>query len=188
MLNAEIFRYNNDEYPTDEEIYKSGKRVSWKSVIIGTGLKDSSELNKALKVSIGALRKVFFDPQLTEKLNNYTNTEHIWHPTEGGFDILSKIAIYQTFKRLNKSRIIVTDEFYETSKILDIDKLTDLEFSEKIGYKDYYLYPEDKEILFTIEYDSFFFLIATDEQKMQMILEEKYFEGFLCDERTEHSW
>lgn len=186
--NAEIYSYSNDEYPTDEEIYKSGKIITWDMVVKGAGLADNSELNKALRTSIGAVRKIFQRPELTDKLNIFTDSKNIWYPTEGGFDTLSKIAIYKALKKLGKTQIVVTDEFYETTSSLDLGKLSEFEFIEKVGFKDYYLYSTDKEILFTIEWDSFFFLIATDSKTMETIIQEKLFEGFLCNEKTQHEW
>jgi hypothetical protein len=187
-FNANIYSYSNKDYPTEQEIFDSGQAISWDTIIKGSGLKDNSELNKALWTSIGALRQFFSRPDLTEKLNNYTTNQSIWHPTEGGFDILSKVAIYKAFKLLNKNEIIVTDEFYETTSKLELDKLTDFEFSEKVGYKDYFIYSSDKELLFTLEWDSFFFLIATGQEKMNKIISSNLFEGFLCNEKTEHTW
>ena len=187
-FNADIFSYSNKDFPTDQEIFKSGQAISWDTIIKGAGLKDNSDLNKALRTSIGALRQVFSRPELTEKLNTYTSNQHIWHPTEGGFDTFSKVAIYNTFKLLNKNEVIVIDEFYETNSTLELDKLTAFEFAEKIGYKDYFIYSSDKELLFTIEWDSFFFLIATGQEKMNKIISSKLFEGFLCNEKTEHTW
>jgi hypothetical protein len=80
------------------------------------------------------------------------------------------------------------DEFYENSKSVNINKLSEYEFTEKVSYPDYYIYSVDKEILFTIECYSFFFLIATDKRKMDIINSENYFEGFLCDSETTHNW
>ena len=186
--NAEIYSYSNNEYPTDEEIYKSAKIITWDTVVKGAELADNSELNKALRTSIGAVRKIFQRPELTDKLNNLTDSKNIWHPTEGGFDTLSKIAIYKTFKLLGKNQIVVTDEFYETTSIIELDRLTELELVETVNFKDYYLYSTDKELLFTIEWDSFFFLIATDTEKMKQIIEANLFEGFLCNDQTQHEW
>ena len=186
--NAEIFSYSNEDYPTTAEIYKSGKIVSWKSIVSEIDLKDSTELNKALRTSIGALREIFRKNELCEKLNNYTEENNIWHPTEGNFDVFSKIGIYRIFKMFNKNEILIVDEFYENKNTIYLNQLTEYEFLEKIGYDDYYIYSIDKEILFTIEWDSFFFLIATDKNKMEKIIKEKYFEGFLCDSKTTHNW
>lgn len=187
-FNANIFSYSNKDYPTDEEIYKSGKPITWDTIVKGSGLKDYSELNKALRTSIGALKQVLSRPELTEKLNKFTADQNIWHPTEGCFDMLSKVAIYKTFKLLEKTQIVVTDEFYQTTSSLDLDKLSDFEFSEKVGHKDYYVYSADKEVLFTIEWDSFFFIIGADSEKMQQIIKANLFEGFICNDRTQQEW
>ncbi len=186
--NSKVFSYSNNDYPANGEIYNSGEIISWNKIVTGSELADFVELNIALKTSIGALRNSYARPELTEKLNNYTTSQKIWHPNEGSFDTLSKIAIYKTFQQFGKNQIIVTDEFYRTTSTLDLDKLTDFEFSEKVSYADYYLYSSDKEILFTIEWDSFFYLIATHNDKMKLILESNLFEGFLCDDKTEHGW
>ncbi len=146
------------------------------------------ELNTALRTSIGGLNRNFTRPDLMEKLNNFTDHESIYHPTEGAFGILSKIAIRKAFKLLGKNQILITDEFYENTTTIDLDRLTEYEFCDEIGGKDYYLYSADKEILFTIEWDSFFFLIATDHKKMDKLIANDLFEGFLCNDKTEHYW
>lgn len=185
---ADVFSYSNKDFPTDKEIFDCGQAISWDKIIKGSGLGDNSELNKALRTSIGALRQNLSGPELTEKLNNYTSNNSIWHPTEGGFDILSKVAIYKAFRLLEKNEIIVMDEFYETTSILELDKLSAFDFTKKVGCSDYFIYSCDKELLFTIEWDSFFFLIATRQEKMNAIISSKLFEGFLCNENTEHNW
>lgn len=182
------FSYSNNDYPTEEEIYKYGKTITWDTICKGCGFTTYSELNKALRTSVGALRQIFQKPELAKKVNAYTDSQNIWHPENGSFDTLSKVAIYKALNLLKKNKIIVCDEFYEATSSLEFGTLTDFEFSEKISYKDYYLYAADKEILFTIDWDSFFFLIATDGKKMKQIMEAKLFEGFLCNEKTQHEW
>ena len=184
----DIYSYDNENYPTDLEIYKNGTTVSWKSVIKDSQLKNEAELYKALRTSIGALRRIFSKPELAEKLNKYTTEQKIWHPTEGRFDILSKLSIYKAFKLLEKNIIVFADEFFETTSVLKLTELSDFEFAEKVQGKDYYIYSEDKEILFTVDWDSFFFLIATDQAKLNRIVHENMFEGFMCDDNTTHNW
>jgi hypothetical protein len=186
--NAEIFSYSNEDYPTDLEIFDNGKIVKWETIIKEAKLKDKTELNKALRTSIGALREIFKKPKLSEKLNSFTAENSIWNPTEGTFDVFSKLGIYRTFKLFNKNEIIIVDEFFEKIYSINIAEISEYEFLEKVDFNDYYIYSSDKEILFTIEWDSFFFLIATDNNKMERIVSTKYFEGFLCDSETAHDW
>lgn len=186
--NAEFY-FTNKDYPEDEEIYKNAIRITWSEIISKTDIIDFSELNKALRTSIGALREVFKKKQLAEKIFEFCNQNQIWYPSEGTFDVLSKSDIYKTFKSLNKNEIIVTDEFYEKTKTLNINNLSEYEFIEQIFCNDYYIYSSDKELLFTIEWDSFFFLIATkNSTTMEKIINENLFEGFLCNENTTHDW
>ncbi len=73
-------------------------------------------------------------------------------------------------------------------EILRINDLTESEFVKKIGHDDWHIYSSDKEILFTITWDTFYFLIATDSDNIKKIIAANLFEGFLCDDRTEHGW
>lgn len=184
----EIYSYNNDRYPPDEDIFRKGKAICWNSIVNSSALAGYAELNTALRTSIGALNRNFTRPDLMEKLNNYTDNESIYHPTEGEFGVLSKMAIYKAFKLLGKNQIMLTDEFYENTSTVDLDRLTEYGFCDEIGGKDYYLYSVDKETLFTIEWDSFFFLIATDQNKMDQLIASNLFEGFLCNDNTDHYW
>lgn len=186
--NREIYNYDNERYPSDEDIFRTGKATPWKNIVNGSSLTGYAQLNTALRTSIGGLNRNFTRPDLMEKLNNYTDRESMYHPTEGAFGVLSKMAIYKAFKLLGKSLIMITDEFYENTSTVDLNRLTEYEFCDEIGGKDYYLYSADKEILFTIEWDSFFFLIATDHKKMDQLIASDLFEGFLCNDKTDHYW
>ena len=186
--NREIYSYDNEQYPTEEDIFREGKAILWDNIVKGSGLAGYAELNTALLTSINVLNRKFTRPDLMDKLNNYTDSESIYHPTEGVFGMLSKMAIYKALKLLGKNQIMITDEFYENTSTVDLDKTTEYEFCDHITFNDFYLYSVDKEILFTIEWDSFFFLIATDHKKMDQLIASNLFEGFSCNDKTEHFW
>jgi len=187
LLNASIYSQNKD-YPTEKEIFEHGKPISWDTIKKGAGFSGFSEINKALETSIGALNSAFSKPELYDQLTRYATKQNYWHPTEGEFNTLSKVAIYKAFKLLDQHKICVIDKFYERRSILDLDSLTIHDFVQEIGNDDYYIYSVDKELLFTIDWDSFFFLIASSQENMNQIIEAKLVEGFLCDENTEHAW
>lgn len=187
-FNANVYSYENDNYPKDETIFENAEIVSWKEVKTGANFNDYAEIYKALKTSIGSYRKIFERVDLRDKLNEFTEKEKIFHPSEGNFEVLSKIEIYNALKNLGKNEIIVVDEFYLNEKQLNIDLVTLTEFVEQIEYKDYYIYSKDKSLLFTIDWDSFFYLICSDKKVIDEILQNSKIEGFFCTNETKHTW
>jgi hypothetical protein len=187
-FNANVYSYENDEYPEDEKIFENAETVSWKEIKTGASFNDCSEICKALKTSIGSYRKVFERVDLLKKLNEFTEKEQIFHPSDGNFEVLSKIEIYKALKSLGKNKIIIVDEFYESEKELNLNSIGVKEFVKKVEYKDYYIYPKDKSILFTIEWDSFFYLICSDKKNIDEILKNSNIEGFFCESETKHMW
>lgn len=185
---ANVFSYENDEYPEDEVIFEAAETVSWDEVKNGADFNDHGEINKALRTSIGSYRKVFERDDLCQKLLAYTEKENIFHPTEGSYGILSKVAIYKILKSLSKDEISIIDEFYLNEKKLDLSSLTLKAFVEVIEGKDYYIYPKDKSILFTIDWDSFFFLICSNKSTIDVITSKLMVDGFVCTSETKHTW
>ncbi|MCY7375334.1 MAG: DUF2711 family protein [Pyrinomonadaceae bacterium] len=185
---AKIFSQKNENYPDDKAIAESGKIITWQEIKEKALFKDFGEINKALKTSIGGYREVFEKSKLLEKLNFVTEKEQIFHPNEGNFAPLVKIQIYKTLKYLNKTEILVIDEYLETEKELDLNTISLDEFVEKVKVKDYYIYPKDKSILFSIDWDSFFFIICSNQPSINEVIKAGNFEGFSCLDTTEHSW
>jgi len=179
---------SNECYPTDEEITHNGKKVTWKEVIQNTKLNDKKELNKALMTSIGAFKKKLQREDLLEVLNQYSNKNNIWHPTEGAFDFFSKSSIFEILKSNGISKVDVEDEFYENKKIIDLNDLTQNDFCNKIDFKDYYIYDKNKSILFAISWDYFFYFVAINERVFSKETIETKLEGFWADEKCSHLW
>jgi hypothetical protein len=178
-------------YPTKKEIFEHTEAVSWAEVVEGSGLKDFAQLNRALETSIGALHPHFIIPDAKEKLDAFTNKEEIWHPSVDEFQTHSKMAMYDVFKLLGKNEIIVAEksrQYGDLDLVLKLDNISVSEFIQNIGLSDYSVYSADKELLFKIAWDSFFFLIATDKEKMQIIIDSNLFEGFMCDDNTQSVW
>ncbi|MDQ3063632.1 MAG: DUF2711 domain-containing protein [Acidobacteriota bacterium] len=187
-FNAEIYSNENADYPEDKTIFEYGEIVNWQEINNKTNFKNFAELNKALKTSIGSYRQVFKRPDLLEVLNLVTERERIFHPTEGTFTPLAKVQIYNSLKHLGKNEIVVLDEYLETTKELNLDLIHVGEFIEKLELKDYYIYPKDKSILYTIEWDSFFYLVCSNQVILDEILKVVNFEGFFCTDETKHGW
>ena len=177
-----------DEGESAREICDKAKRVPWKTICEGSGIESVHDLNKALKTYSGILENVHARKDLEESMTAYTFDNELTEPMEGAYDAHTKMAIYDTFRLLGKNEIIVTDEFYESTYSLDLNENDVYTFVDKIALDAYYIYAEDHSLLFTIDWNSFFFLIAANKGEMERILASNQFEGFLCDERTEHLW
>ncbi len=134
---AEIFSYENENYPDDKTKIESGKIINWQETKVTASFRNFGEINRALKTSIGSYREVFRSPDLLERLNSVTEKEQIFHPNEGNFEPLIKVKIYKTLKTLNKTDVVVRDEFSETEKRLDLNTISVEDFVEKIEHKDY---------------------------------------------------
>jgi hypothetical protein len=185
--NATIYTTNID-YPSDEEILNQGIIVPWLDVRNGAGLSSDSDLYKALKTSIGAYNKDYSRPDLAKKLEQFTKVAQVWEPGEGQYDILTLRKIYNSFKSLGIRHIIVVDEFFVTRKELMLDQIALEKFTEEIGGKDYYIYSADKSILFSLDWDSFFFIICYSSASTGKIIDAQNFEGFFANSATTHGW
>jgi hypothetical protein len=179
---------SNECYPTDEEITQNGKKITWKEVIQNSKLNDNKELNKALMTSIGAFKKKLQREDLLKILNQYSEKNNYWHPTEGTFDFFTKSSIFEILKSNGISKVDVEDEFYENKKTIDLNDLTKNDFCDKIDFKDYYIYDENKSILFAISWDYFFFFVAINERVFSKETIETKLEGFWADEKCTHLW
>lgn len=179
---------SNECYPTDEEIIQHGKKITWNEVIQNTKLNDYKELNKALMTSIGASKKKLERQDLLKVLNQYSDKNNIWHPTEGTFDFFTKSSIFELLTLTGIEEVVVEDEFYENKKTIDLTKTNKIDFCEKIDFKDYYIYDKNKSILFAISWDYFFYFAAINEKVFSKKSIESNLEGFWADEKCSHLW
>jgi Protein of unknown function (DUF2711) len=179
---------SNECYPKNEEIIQNGNVITWQEIIENTEIEGYKELNKALMTSIGAYYEKLERQDVLEKLNQYTEKENIWHPTEGKFDYFTKSSIFDTLKYAGVTEIEVQDELYEKKKNIDLSTLNNNDFCEKINFNDYYIYSKDKSILFSIGWDYFFFFIAINETKFSKQIIESHFEGFWASKTDNHLW
>jgi len=177
-----------EDYPDDRKISESGIEIPWIQIIENTEIRNFKDLNKALMTSIGAFKEVLQRKDLLKKLNNYTEAQNIWDPTEGTFDVFTKKRIYSICQSCNLNSLVVQDEFYENMKTLNLNDITCNEFIEKIDFNDYHIYSIDKEVLFTIDWDFYFFLVTFKEDVINKTIIEKSFEGFWATKDDSHSW
>jgi len=185
--NRVIYSYDNTNYPEFNTIINTGLPVKWQYIIDNTNFKNFSQVNLALKNSIGALSKDFKRQDLQQQLDDFTKEHYIYQPTEGRITALSLISIYKCLMAVGKLEVIVSDEFFYDRKTINISQLTAEEFATLVrGYM--YFFPIDRSLLFTIEWDSFYFLICGSKVLLDEIVPKFDFEGFFSDNETFHNW
>jgi len=186
--NADIFSFDNEDYPSDDEIFEQGESISWQEIKRDCNFGQVGEINKALKTSIGAYRPVFNRMDLANKLSDYVLSNQFYFPVNGAFNVLSKKQIYRSFKFLGIHQLTIEQEFSQGHKTIHLEHFTEKEFCNTIAYKDYYIYDTNKKLLFAVDWDNFFFLICADRKTIETLVENMEFEGFYCDEHTRGNW
>lgn len=179
--NGKEIYFQNPEYPTDDDIIKNGKIVKWEYMIKECGFNNFSEISVALRTSIGALKKDFARQDLCEKLISFCDSHQIWTPTEGHFNTLIIFEIKKILKSKNLLEIIIQNEWGDEREEILVDEL-----DNKINYGIKNIYSINKEIIFSIDWDSFYFLFCSKRELIDKHLD--YFEGFYCDDEISHSW
>jgi hypothetical protein len=98
------------------------------------------------------------------------------------------MKIFNAFQILNKKKIVIEEEFRLNKREVDITIINQKHFAEAVYAKDYFIYDIDKEVLFAIDWDDFFFLICSNRKNIETIVNSLSFEGFYCGHRTEAAW
>lgn len=180
--------FQASDYPEDEEVFERGAPVNWEKIRLACGFQSTADVLKALKTLILAYRKRFERLDLAKKLKDHTEANNIYIPNEGCFNALSIKQIYKSFKLLNKSELIAVDEFYQNQKTLAIDSMSELDFFKSINFNDKYIYDADRELLFAVDWDSFFFLMCSNQENIENLVKELDIEGLYCEENTKINW
>jgi hypothetical protein len=98
------------------------------------------------------------------------------------------MKIFNAFQILNKKKIVIEEEFRLNKREVDITIINQKHFAEAVYAKDYFIYDVDKEVLFAIDWDDFFFLICSNGKNVETIVNTLDFDGFYCNDRTEAAW
>lgn len=181
--------YTSSDYPSDLKAIKLGKTVTWKEVKEGCNFNSFNELAIALETSIGALNRKYEDKELEKILRNYCEENRIFDPSEGFFNALIHNKIKKIFEINGCEKIITQDEFgYEKDEIPIMNIGMFNEALEETYYLRKNIYSPDKKILFTIDWDSHYFLFCSSREIIEKALKETKLEGFFSNEKTCHHW
>lgn len=171
-----------------ENTLRNVKPIRWSQVVNEGEFSGINEVAKALK-SLNSVYEPALDREdLEERLFDLSEEKKIFQPMDGEYDPFSKVAIYRALKLLGKDQVVLMDEFYEGTSKINLNDLSEIQFAELILPETYYILSEDKEILFTMDWESCFFLIAGSNEDLNVLISANLFEGFLCGEETTHQW
>lgn len=171
-----------------EDTLKQVKPIRWNQMVQSGSFSETAEINKALKSMNSVYEPALEREDLEERLYDLCEERKIFQPMDGEYDAFSKQAIYRALKLLGKNQVVLMDEFYEGTSKIDLDSLSEIQFAKLILPETYYIFSEDKEILFTLNWESCFFLIAGSNENLNVLITADLFEGFLCGEETTHQW
>lgn len=177
-----------EENLSEIEEYYFAEKINWDEIIENTGISNIKDLNKALMTAIGALKKELQEPEILKILIEYCTKNKIYIPNEGAYDLFSKLGIYKCLIENNLSEIFIIEEFNNSLKKINVENFSDLDLINSINFKDYYIYSKNKEILFSIDWDYFFFFIGIDSKKISKESIEKNFFGFWASSEDSHLW
>lgn len=184
--NAMIYM-SNPNYPKENEIIESGIGISWKEIIeLSNKFNSYEDIQKALKTSIGAYRKIFQRNDLYDHLQEFIKKHKFWSPKEDIINTLTKKKLFQFFQLLNLNEII-NDNFKENKIPINIKEMSVNDFCKTMNSS--YIYSSGKEVMISQYMDTFFCLLLTKKKEtMQKILDNFELEGILCNEESSLPW
>ena len=178
---------SNPNYPEEDEIIQKGISISWKEILNKSDeLVSYEDIQKGLKTSIGAYRRIFQREDLMKSLKELLNENRYWAPKEDEINTTTKLLIFQIFKFLSITRA-VNLIYNEEIKPIDLENLDEISFCQ--SFNSTVVHSLDKEVVFSQDRDTFFCLMLTKtEETMQKIITHFQPEGILCNETTSLPW
>lgn len=175
---------NDDLCPSDIEILKYGKPLSWKHVMQENCFKDYRELALALKASVWKARKVYEGPDLTEKINH---REGMHYPNA---DAVSAFLIEDFLKILSSNgarNLYFSAPIEDINGMKQISETTALEIG-RITDQELILTDENLEFAFMSLGSSFITMFLAAKENIEGILGTMNWEGFICEDKTILNW
>ncbi len=177
-------RFSPVEWPPKQELIGGAEPIAWNTVLEMSGLKTLSEIDIALRTSIGGLTKDSEKEALAQTLIEETEKNGVIHPTEGELSPFIENGLYDSLQSIGQQWLWVGDEHCTKRELLWID---DLKQGDEIPPHGCVFTP-DKTILVTTHWDSHFSFLCSSRSTIERILQHRSFEGFFCTQETEVYW
>ena len=172
---------DNQDYPEPTEITKFGEIVKWKSIKKDCAFKTYNEIIYGIrKYSRDIPNKEYF----YKLLDDYCRKNYIWEPYDGTFWELIQGEIKRIFESNLYKTVIVQDEIGRETKEIETCSLEESLAKNHISN----IYSKDKKILFTIDWDSYYFLFCSSKEIIEKSLKDSCLEGFFSTDKIGHLW
>ena len=174
-------------YLSKEEI-QFAEIITWEEIKEGCNLNNFSEMAIALETYSGGLNSKFKDENLSMIVKTYCNNNKIFMPSEGNFADLIYSEIKKVFEVNGYEKVILQDEFGDRNSEVFVNSLEEELFHDYNNIMIKNIYSPDKKILFTIDWDSHYFLFCASREIIEKALKETKLEGFFSFDKTCHHW
>jgi hypothetical protein len=178
--------FNTATYPSRASIATNCEPVSWSEVMRLAGLPSLSAVDIGLRTGIGGLRQELENRSYASAIDALTDTQSILTPLEGLFPALLHDKILQAIQGLGYEWLWVGDEFCTERKLHWIDDLKNQD--EGLTRGRFNVFTPDKQLLWTIHWDSHFSFLCSSQQNLAAIQTMSDLEGFFCTPSTEVYW
>jgi hypothetical protein len=173
-------------YPTDEEILKYGKPVSWEEIINKSELSTLEELAVALKTSIVALRREYAREDLADKLKSSMKSD-LYYPDEDFPTVFLVNDLLNLLSSKGAKKVNYSDPILDKSGNVELKKLNALGVSE-LSLKEVMITDENMDFAFMNVYDSFITIIMAKGDNINDIVKSMNLEAIVCDKNTYINW
>lgn len=175
--------HDNEEYPEPSEIREFGKIIKWLNIKENCGFKTYNEIIFGLSISKYS-KNIYKSDHLSKILIDYCKNSSIWIPAEGTFCESIQGEIKRIFELNFYDTVIIQNEFGDETKEIETFLLEKSLAENHISN----IYSKDKKILFSIDWDSYYFLFCSSKEIVEKSLKESCLEGFFSTDKIGHLW
>jgi hypothetical protein len=172
------------DWPSKKVISETCKKVSWSKILQISKIENLKKLDNTLREYIGATKTKDLDS--TNKLRKTISTLGVIPPPEGFFQDLLIDDMMNGLKALGFKKIIIGDEFGSEKRETNVDEILNNHIELFAGENN--IYTPNKEILFSVHWDSCFTLLCSKKKIIENFLKVSKLEGFYCTSKTSVYW
>ncbi|MBP7862644.1 DUF2711 family protein [bacterium] len=182
------------DYKTFRMLEKSSaKQLTWSEIGNACDISDIKDMNRALlTLSLALNEKANDKSQNPERLKNYCAKQEFFLPTQGSFPASFENKILDLLLQFDITEACFGDEHDFNCELISLSEISRNKpwVSERSALKflPQKVFTTDYQLLIIVDWDSVFSLVCTNLDASKKGLIEEMFEGFWCDEKTEHAW